>query len=202
MRRLLTIGLMMATLSLVAQKHLPGDYRTPWGAHLIIEDDSTFKYRSFECYHMITASGDWTYADDTLYLTTKPKAGYDSLVSVQQSLSPGITGTRIIISDLDSTPAFFNYVAIYSGGQKTSLSTDTLGYVDFPATPVDSIRVMSSEVISLGQSTANNLIRLTFDNINYLDTEDFDKSPFLVGGKKLYFVYKDGINKKKYFKKS
>jgi len=193
---------MMTALSLVAQRNLPGDYRTPWGANLILNDDSSFKYRSFECYHLVTASGSWTYADDTLYLSTEPKTGYDSLVSVQQSLYPNIAGTRIIITDLDSTPAFFNYVTAYSNGQKTSLSTDTLGYIDFPVTSIDSIRVMGSEVISIDQRAANNLIRLTFFNINYLDTEDFDRSPFLVGGKKLYFVYKEGISKKKYFKKS
>lgn len=202
MHRLLTIALIAATPSLVAQKHLPGGYQTPWGANLILGDDSTFTYRSFECYHMVSANGDWSYAKDTLYLTTRPKAGYDSLVSVEQSLIPRFTGTRIVISDLDSTQAFFTYVTIYSGGQRISLSTDTLGYVDVPATSVDSIRVISSEIIKIGQSTGNNLICLTFFNINYMDTEDFNKRPFLVDGKKLYFVYKDGISRKKYFKKS
>jgi len=188
-------------LDLTAQKHLPGDYKTPWGAELLLKEDSTFTYSSFECYHVVSAKGDWACANDTLYLTTTSKPAYDSVVSIESSRSSGLSGIRIFVVDRDSTPAYFNYVTAYSGGEQLNASTDTLGYVDIPLLAYDSLRVMTSPFIRLDQSSGNNLFRLTLEDIDLFDREDFNERPFLVKGRKLLFVFNGVASATKYFKK-
>ena len=51
-----------------AQTRLHGEYRTRLGRVLILSDSGTYRYRSFECYHMVQSKGTWSVQSDTLYL--------------------------------------------------------------------------------------------------------------------------------------
>ena len=189
------------TTGLFAQKDISGTYRAPWGSKLTLKTNKTFDYESFECHHLVTATGDWKFTKDTLRLTTTNKAGYDSIINIEYS-NTDFDGIRITLTDKDTNTAYFVPVMAFNNGDTIGKNTGTLGYVDFNLSTIDSVQIGRNSAIKLtaGKNEQNH-ITISFLNINILDTENFNNRPYLFRGKKLYLIFDEGINKKKYFKK-
>ncbi|PWH82974.1 hypothetical protein [Brumimicrobium oceani] len=194
------IFLLFASI-LTAQSRLNGTYNTPWGSELILVEGNIFNYKSFECYHLITAKGNWNISNDTLRLNTFPKAGYDSIISIKQKKTD-LNSYRITLTDLNNNIAYFTSITAYINGKTINKNTDTLGYIDLNTNTIDSIRVENQKIIKYQADKENqNHIIITYFNVNIADTENFENQPFLIKGKKLFYIYLNTHNKKKYFKK-
>lgn len=189
------------SLELSAQHKLVGTYWNPYGAKLVIKADSTFFYEVHECYHWMRSIGNWTTKKDTLLITTTNKAGTDSIISVDSS-KINLDGIRIKLIDKDSLLGYFVPMKAYSNGEIIEENTDTLGFVNFNLSKIDSVKIGDDLILEKSLSKNNhNYMLVTFPNLNFLDTENFDKKPFLIKRNKLYYIFSDGISKKKYFKK-
>lgn len=189
------------SFNLFSQNKLKGTYWNFLNAKLVLNADSTFFYEAPECYHWMRSVGNWTTKNDTLLLTTTNKAGTDSVISVDSS-KIDLDGIRIKLIDKDSLLGYFVPMKAYSNGEIIEENTDTLGFVNFNLSKIDSIKVGNDLILEKPLNKINfNHLEITFLNLNFLDTENFDKKPFLIKRNKLYYIFSDGISKKKYFKK-
>ena len=183
-----------------SQKDLSGNYSTPWGARLTLNPDKTFNYQSFECYHLKTANGKWDQINDTLYLETTNIPGYDSIINIEFT-DVNLSGTRVSIKDTNENIAFFLNIKAISHLDTIVKNTDTLGYAHFEFQEIDQIKVGSTVINLKSNRKKNNHIFITFENIDFIGTENFNNQPFFIKGKKLYYVYPSGINKSLFFKR-
>lgn len=201
LKAVILLAFVCFSLELSAQHKLVGTYWNPSGAKLVLNADSTFFYEAHECYHWMRSKGNWMTKKDTLLITTTNKAGTDSIISVDSS-KINLDGIRIKLIDKDSVLGYFISISAYTDGEIIKANTDTLGYVNFNLTKIDSVKIGDNLILEKSLSKNNhNYMLVTFLNLNFLDTENFDKKPFLIKRNKLYYIFSDGISKKKYFKK-
>lgn len=200
-KAILLLAFICFSFNLFSQNKLTGTYWNSLGAKLILNADSTFAYESHECYHWMKSVGNWTAKNDTLLLTTTNKAGTDSVVSIDSSKND-LDGIRIKLIDKDSILGYFISIKAYSNGEIIEENTDTLGYVSFNLKKIDSVKI-GNDLIHEKPLYKNNFnhLEITFLNLNFLDTENFDNKPFLIKSNKLYYIFSYGINKKKHFQK-
>lgn len=201
LKAVILLAFVCFSLELSAQHKLAGTYWNSSGAKLVLKADSTFAFESHECYHWVRSVGNWTTKNDTLLLTTTNKAGTDSVIGVDSS-KIDLDGIRIKLIDKDSILGYFISIKAYSNGEIIEENTDTLGFVNFNLTKIDSVKIGNDLILEKPLNKNNfNHLEITFLNLNFLDTENFDKKPFLIKMNKLYYIFTDGINKKKYFQK-
>lgn len=201
LKAVILLAFVSFSLELSAQHKLAGTYWNFLNAKLVLNADSSFFYEAHECYHWMRSVGDWTTKNDTLLLTTTNKAGTDSVISVDSS-KIDLDGIRIKLIDKDSLLGYFVPMKAYSNGEIIEENTDTLGFVNFNLSKIDSVKIGNDLILEKPLNKNNfNHLEITFLNLNFLDTENFDKKPFLIKKNKLYYIFTDGINKKKYFQK-
>lgn len=176
-------------------QHPPVGKYTLGGAHLEIHDDLTFSYSSFECYHLVEASGNVSVKGDTLFLDNLPLVKANSLINAKVT-SADVSGIRITLRDTTGTSPEGVTVVVSSGGKLYGGQSDSLGKVDLGVSGFDSIRVHDSGMFALPNSVAaGQEVLLYFPCLNIMDMEVFDHRPYLMRGKKLWLLYEGEVSR-------